>query len=144
LSAFKEVRNERGDAEAQPTRATAEAISPERVANLAAALTGGTKAEKKSSKSYKAACPACGATHAFSSDDLPQWETDDGDSSTDNDDDEDADLRENDGDTDDSEDFEDRKAKAVKAAVQRVRNEATTKQANPLADALRDIRGNRR
>jgi hypothetical protein len=124
--------------------ATANEIDPERVATLATLLVGSAKAEDKKATSYRMNCPSCGAAHTFSDEDLDGWKTDDEAAETGSDDedmdpdipDSDDDSRKDDGD----DDFEDLKRKAVAAAVQRVRDEATKSEANPLLAAFRKLR----
>jgi hypothetical protein len=115
--------------------------SEKKVASLANALTGAAKADvqPQPTVSDQRKCETCGALETF-------WQTSEEDAETDgsdNEEDEPSTRELLEGD-DDGSDFEDRKAAAVKAAVQRVRDEEKSKQANPLADAMRELSKNRR
>lgn len=135
-------------APARKAAADANEVDPARVAALAASLTGATKSQDKKSTSYRMDCPSCGAAHEFSSEDLPAWETSEEAGEVDGKDPE----QDGDGVTDptDPDELEDRKAKAiarakhrakvVQDAVQRFRNEATAKQANPLIKEMARLR----
>jgi hypothetical protein len=148
IEAIKNEAQLRAGTDATPARKPATAaneIDPARVAALAASLVGSAKAE---ATHYRMDCPSCGAVHEFSSEDLPAWETSEEAGEVDGKDPE----QDGDGVTDptDPDELEDRKAKAiarakhrvkaVQDAVQRVRNEATSKEINPLIEAMKNVR----
>jgi hypothetical protein len=119
-------------------QATAADLDEVKVNALANALTGAVKSDvqPQPTVSDQRKCETCGALEIF-------WATPDEDAETGGDDNEEDEGPSTQELIDDDNDFEDRKAKAVKAAVAKVRAEhiKSAPAVNVLKNAIRQVRG---